>query len=83
MNEKCAACGFEFRPDRSQARQWAALWDGALWRMYSHIDPIMRWGPYCTACIGPIANYLNSRKIRPNAMSNTLAKGIVQPSKTV
>lgn len=47
----CVGCGIEFRYHFD--RQWAMLWDGSLWRMYQHIDPEMRWGPYCTACAGP------------------------------
>lgn len=69
MDEKCQRCGLEFKPERYD-RRWAALWDGTLWRMYEHIDPAMKWGPYCSACVSPILNYLNARAVRDREPEN-------------
>lgn len=72
VTSPCTRCGWKF-PQEPYAQQWAALWDGTWWRMYPYIDPAMKWGPYCSACTGPIVNYLNAQADRePEAFPDVI-----------
>jgi hypothetical protein len=45
--------------------QRALLWDGALWRVYPHIDDGMKWGPYCAACALRMVEVMNANHVQP------------------